>query len=48
MLDLIQQIVSGVALGCVYGLIALGFVLIPLAISFLAVGAARPLQRPGG
>ncbi len=28
MLDLIQQIVSGVALGCVYGLIALGFVLI--------------------
>ncbi|MFV0281077.1 MAG: branched-chain amino acid ABC transporter permease [Rhodoblastus sp.] len=28
MLDLIQQLVSGVALGCVYGLIALGFVLI--------------------
>jgi len=28
MLDLIQQLVSGIALGCVYGLIALGFVLI--------------------
>jgi branched-chain amino acid transport system permease protein len=28
MLDFIQQLVSGVALGCVYGLIALGFVLI--------------------
>ena len=28
MLDLIQQTVSGIALGCVYGLIALGFVLI--------------------
>ena len=28
MLDLIQQLVGGVALGCVYGLIALGFVLI--------------------
>src|SRR5690606_17007034 len=28
MLDLIQQLVSGVALGCIYGLIALGFVLI--------------------
>ena len=28
MLDFIQQLVGGVALGCVYGLIALGFVLI--------------------
>jgi branched-chain amino acid transport system permease protein len=28
MLDFIQQLVSGIALGCVYGLIALGFVLI--------------------
>src|SRR5580658_7147182 len=28
MLDFIQQVVGGVALGCVYGLIALGFVLI--------------------
>jgi branched-chain amino acid transport system permease protein len=28
MLDFIQQLVSGLALGCVYGLIALGFVLI--------------------
>ena len=28
MIDLVQQTVSGVALGCVYGLIALGFVLI--------------------
>ena len=28
MLDFIQQLVSGMALGCVYGLIALGFVLI--------------------
>ena len=28
MLDFIQQLVSGVALGCIYGLIALGFVLI--------------------
>lgn len=28
MLDLVQQTVSGIALGCVYGLIALGFVLI--------------------
>ena len=28
MLDFVQQTVSGVALGCVYGLIALGFVLI--------------------
>ena len=28
MLDFIQQLVSGVALGCVYGLIALGVVLI--------------------
>src|SRR3954465_1774884 len=28
MLDFVQQLVSGVALGCVYGLIALGFVLI--------------------
>ena len=28
MLDFIQQAVSGMALGCVYGLIALGFVLI--------------------
>ena len=28
MLDFIQQLVSGTALGCVYGLIALGFVLI--------------------
>ena len=26
MLDFIQQLVSGLALGCVYGLIALGFV----------------------
>src|SRR5213595_3815921 len=28
MLDFVQQLVSGIALGCVYGLIALGFVLI--------------------
>ena len=28
MLDFIQQLVSGVALGCIYGLIALGLVLI--------------------
>ena len=28
MLDFIQQLVSGIALGCIYGLIALGFVLI--------------------
>src|SRR5882762_6294688 len=28
MLDFVQQLVSGVALGCVYGLIALGFVLV--------------------
>ena len=28
MLDFTQQLISGVALGCVYGLIALGFVLI--------------------
>src|SRR5437879_10782667 len=28
MLDLVQQLVSGIALGCVYGLIALGFVLV--------------------
>ena len=28
MLDFIQQVIGGVALGCVYGLIALGFVLI--------------------
>src|SRR6201993_4838422 len=28
MLDFIQQLVGGIALGCVYGLIALGFVLI--------------------
>src|ERR1700744_166740 len=28
MLDFTQQVISGVALGCVYGLIALGFVLI--------------------
>jgi branched-chain amino acid transport system permease protein len=28
MLDFIQQLVNGIALGCVYGLIALGFVLI--------------------
>src|SRR3989475_4350326 len=28
MLDFIQQLVGGVALGCVYGLVALGFVLI--------------------
>ena len=28
MLDLIQQLVSVVALGCIYGLIALGLVLI--------------------
>lgn len=28
MLDFIQQVVSGVAVGCIYGLIALGFVLI--------------------
>ena len=28
MLDFIQQMISGIALGCVYGLIALGFVLI--------------------
>ena len=28
MLDFIQQVVGGIALGCVYGLIALGFVLI--------------------
>lgn len=28
MLDFIQQLVSGIALGCVYGLVALGFVLI--------------------
>src|SRR5487761_2243268 len=28
MLDFVQQAISGVALGCVYGLIALGFVLI--------------------
>ena len=28
MLDFLQQLVSGLALGCVYGLIALGFVLI--------------------
>jgi branched-chain amino acid transport system permease protein len=27
MLDFVQQLVSGIALGCVYGLIALGFVL---------------------
>jgi hypothetical protein len=27
-LDFIQQVVGGIALGCVYGLIALGFVLI--------------------
>jgi branched-chain amino acid transport system permease protein len=28
MLDFVQQLVSGIALGCVYGLIALGFVLV--------------------
>lgn len=28
MLDFVQQLISGIALGCVYGLIALGFVLI--------------------
>src|ERR1051325_12172043 len=28
MLDFVQQVVSGIALGCVYGLIALGFVLV--------------------
>jgi len=28
MLDFIQQLVSGVALGCIYGLITLGLVLI--------------------
>jgi branched-chain amino acid transport system permease protein len=28
MLDFIQQLVSGIALGCIYGLIALGLVLI--------------------
>src|SRR5690606_17712647 len=28
MIDFIQQLIGGVALGCVYGLIALGFVLI--------------------
>src|SRR5437868_15146245 len=28
MLDFVQQLVSGIALGCVYGLIDLGFVLI--------------------
>ena len=27
MLDIVQQLVRGIALGCVYGLIALGFVL---------------------
>ena len=27
-LDFVQQLVSGIALGCVYGLIALGFVLV--------------------
>src|SRR5437879_13652929 len=28
MVDFVQQLVSGIALGCVYGLIALGFVLV--------------------
>src|SRR5271168_2061677 len=28
MLDFVQQLVSGIALGCVYGVIALGFVLV--------------------
>src|SRR4051812_50213006 len=28
MLDFVQQLVSGIALGCVYGLVALGFVLV--------------------
>ena len=28
MLNFIQQVVGGIALGCIYGLIALGFVLI--------------------
>src|SRR4030081_3994030 len=28
MLDFVQQLVSGIALGCVYGLCALGFVLV--------------------
>src|SRR6201985_2869326 len=28
MLDFVQQLVSGIALGCVYGLISLGFVLV--------------------
>ena len=32
MLDFLQQLVSGLALGCVYGLIALGFVFLAAAL----------------
>ena len=35
MLDFVQQLVSGIALGCVYGLIALGFVLVNLSVDLV-------------
>ena len=45
MLDFIQQLVSGIALGCVYGLIALGFVLIWFGIR-RELRAENPEQYP--
>ncbi len=47
MLDFIQQLVSGIALGCVYGLIALGFVLIYKATEVVNF-AQGDLMMPGG
>src|SRR5258705_491746 len=47
MLDFVQQLVSGIALGCVYGLIALGFVLVYRAIEVVNL-AQGDLMMLGG
>src|SRR6266702_4541393 len=47
MLDFVQQLVSGVMLGCVYGLIALGFVLVYKATEVVNF-AQRDLMMLGG
>src|SRR5260221_11393685 len=47
MLDFVQQLVSGIALGCVYGLIALGFLLVYKATEVVNF-AQGDLLRLGG
>jgi branched-chain amino acid transport system permease protein len=48
MLDFVQQLVSGIALGCVYGLVALGFVLVYKATEVVNFAQGDLMMLGGG